>query len=257
MKVKILLFASVIYFGMVSLTMAAGVGDFITPIGNMKVAVSVEDNIIFDRDLSSSGDVTGGEVSDSNQTYAKLALGLGDNFNVYGKVGIANLEYKINWDVSRSQTLKFDYGLLWGVGSSCLHEFENNFGVGVDVQFNMWYTDGDSISGSNNPVFIDKGSLKNGELQSSLYLTYSYEADAGYTIVPYVGGYYAEFKADVDDSIKFRDDVYEYTAGDLEEDDNIGILIGTSLLVSENLSFNVEGRFISETALTVAAGWEF
>lgn len=229
----------------------------IEPLGALKPAISVEYNGVYDRDLEESGTMTGGEINASSQFYVQGALGLADWANIYARLGTANLEQKINWNNGRNQTIKYDYGLLWGVGGNALHNLGNNFGIGGDMQFNMWFTDADSISGTNSPTFTDKGSLKNYEFQTAAYFTYIYEMGAASKIVPYLGGYYSYFKANIDKSIVFQDNDTQYTADDSKGDDLFGLLVGTDVSFNENMSFKLEGRFIAETAFTAGMTYKY
>ena len=256
-KSVILMGTAVFVLGLAASCYAGSIGP-VEPLGAMKVRLDGEYNGIFDRDIDSSGAMTGGEIQESHQGYAKLAVGINDWANVYAKLGVANLEQKLNWNVPSSYTIEYEYGPLWGIGGNALHNFGNNFGIGTDVQFNMWFTDADSISGTNSPTFINKGSLKNWDFQTALYVTYTYEVGAEYKIIPYAGGYYSNFQADIDDTIRYQDSGgTQYTVGDSEAEDNLGILVGMNVQFSENMAFNLEGRFIAETAATVGASYKF
>jgi hypothetical protein len=255
---KLIVFVGIAVFAIsiVNTCHAASIGP-VEPLGPMKVAVDAEYNGIFDRDIEESGPMTGGQIEDTNQGYVQLGLGLTDWANVYARLGAANLEQKINWNNGRTQTLKYDYGFLWGVGGNALYRFGNNFGIGGDIQFDMWFTDADSISGTNSPTFTDKGSLKNWEFQTAAYLTYDYEIGVDSKITPYAGGYYSEFGADIDKAISFQDNDTAYSVGDSEGDDKFGLLAGINVAFSENISAKIEGRFIAETAATAGVSYKF
>ena len=234
---------------------AASIGPM-EPLGPMKVGIGAEYNG-FGRDLGSNGSITSGEIKSSNQGYVELALGITDWANIYGKIGMANLEQKVNWNVSINQTIKYDYGFLWGVGSNALFNIGNNFGIGGDIQLNMWFSDADSISGSNNPTFVQKGSLKNYEFQTAAYLKYDYQVNADSKITPYLGGYYSYFRSNIDKTIEFQDGTYDYLLGDMEGKDSLGILAGLNIAASQNIYFKLEGRFIAETAGSIGVFYKY
>ncbi|MEI8176855.1 MAG: hypothetical protein WCG78_08325, partial [Candidatus Omnitrophota bacterium] len=68
-------------------TFAASIGDSITPVGRHKVTFSLEDNSIFQRQITKSGTLTEFSMNNTNQVYGKLTFGLSDNINLYGKIG--------------------------------------------------------------------------------------------------------------------------------------------------------------------------
>lgn len=245
--------------GMVGTCYAASLGP-VEPLGANKCEVGVEYNSVVNRDLDKAGAVTKAEVDESNQVYAKLALGVGDYLNVYGKLGMADLNQKVTWNSdydNRSQTLGFNNGLLWGVGANGLYDLGNNVGIGGDVQLDMSFNDVDSITASNATSFSSSGSLRNTEIQASVYMTYTLQPAENFKIVPYAGGYYSYFKAAIDDAIKYADTLYEYTLRDLEGKDNFGLLLGVNVHALKNISVNVEGRLIGESAVTAGISYRF
>ena len=255
--IKIFIVAAIVFIGVDVACYAGSIGP-VEPLGPMKVEISGEYNEIFGRDLEISDDVTGDEVKSSGQGYVELALGLTDWCNAYARVGFANLKEEINWDFGRNQTIQYSNGFLWGIGSNALHDIGNNFGVGGDIQFNMWFADGDSISGTNSPTLTQKGSLMVTDFQTAAYLTYTYEHDMDYKIIPYLGGYYSRFNIHYRENTIYTDDTYIYTAeGDTKGKDNFGVLLGINIPVLKNFSYKLEGRFIAETAMSVGAKYRF
>ena len=246
--------------GLVCVSMAAvcraGGSGPVEPLGTAKFALSGEYNGVFDMDLKKNGDITGGEVEESHQGYAKLAVGVSDNVNLYARLGAANLEEKLKWNNSTSHTIKYDNGLLWGIGGNGVYDFGNNFGIGGNLQLDAWFTDADSISGDNSPTFVNKGSLNNYEFQTSLYLKYTY--NLGVKLTPYAGGYYSYFNSKIDKTIRYQDsNATTYTPGDMKNDDNFGLLAGVDIAATDKIVLNVEGRFIAETAVTGAVSYKF
>jgi len=233
----------------------------VEPLGPMKVGVGVEYNGIYSRDLdiSQSEGVADDEVKLSNQGYVELAMGITDWCNAYARLGTANMKEKINWDFGRNQTINYNNGLLWGIGSNALYNMGNNFGIGGDIQFNMWFTDGSSVSGSNSPTFTQKGSLSVTDFQTAIYLTYTYEPPGTTSkIIPYIGGYYSRFNIHWRKSTIYTDGTYIYTSeGNTRSKDDFGALVGINIPVSENFSYKLEGRFIAENAMSIGAKYKF
>jgi hypothetical protein len=245
----------VVYISMTAVCWAGGNGP-VEPLGTAKFALSGEYNNVLDMDLKKNGDVTGGEVEESYQGYAKLAVGISDNVNLYARLGAANLKEKLKWSNNTSHTIKYDNGLLWGIGGNGIYDLGNNFGIGGNLQIDAWFVDADSISGDNSPTFVDKGSLNNSEFQASLYLKYT--CDLGVKITPYAGGYYSYFDSRIDKTLKYQDtNGTIYTCGDIKNDDNFGVLLGLDVTATDKITLNIEGRFIAETAVTCGVCYKF
>ena len=258
-KLAVMVVAVLFIAGMSGICYAAGLGP-VEPLGAKKCDIGVEYNAIIDRDLDTSGGVKKGNDVESSQAYAKMIFGVGDYFNVYGKLGAADFEEKITWKSdydNRSQTLDYGSGRLWGVGGNGLYDFGNNVGVGGDVQFDMWFNEIDSVTATNVTAFSDAGSLKNYEFQASLYTTYTFTPAEDFKFIPYAGGYYSYFKSAVGDAIKYADTMYNYTLVDLEGEDSFGLLVGANVAALKNFSLNIEGRFIAETAVTAGLSYRF
>ncbi len=261
-RIVILALVGVFIMGMAKVGLAAGIGP-VEPLGAMKVEVSGEYNSILDKDIKKNGTITngnastGGEVRESTQGYAKVSMGMNDWANIYAKLGTANFEEKLKWNNGKSQTIEYEYGLLWGIGANGLYDLGNNLGIGGDIQVDMWYNDLKSLKGDDSPALINSGSIKSLEFQTAVYLTYAIEVATDLKVVPYVGGCYSYFKAAIDSTISYSDTSDTYTRGDAEGDDAFGLLAGTKIAVGKNLSVNVEGRFISETAVTAGLSYKF
>jgi len=257
---KVIIFGCLMLFiiGIVEVCQAGSIGP-IEPLGPMKVSITAEDNDIYKMNLISPGDptITDIHLKTSNQGYAELALGITEWNNVYMKFGTANLSYWINSDNGRSQVIKYNYGLMWGIGTDAFYEIVDNFGLGADVQFNTWHTNADTITGSKSTTFIQKGSLSVYDFQTAVYLAYNYHLSTD-TLTPYVGGYYSRFKVNIDKAIEFQDPNFVYVQdASMKSKDNFGLLAGLSVTATENISLKLEGRFIAENAISFGANYKF
>ena len=90
---------------------AAGIGDNLEPLGNGKISVSLTENTIFDRDYEPSGDTTKVNLDEMNETYAKVAFGLGETTNLYtilGRLNSAELNQEGLTTVIFSETFTVD-----------------------------------------------------------------------------------------------------------------------------------------------------
>jgi len=239
--------------------LAGQIGTSIPIVEKQGIGLSVggEGNFVLDRKLEKSGSMTGGKIEESNQISANVNFQPVKFFNGYLKLGTANLEEKINWDVGRSQKIKFDYGLLSAGGANLMYDFGNNFGVGWDNQLTWWHAKADSVSGDNSPSITSKGSVNNYDYQSTIYGKYTIDVGNSNLITPYLGACYSWFKSAIDKEIKIQDSTYIYTYGDTKNDDKAGIVTGVNYSCGKHLLLNLEGRFISETAVTVNASYRF
>jgi len=94
------------------------------------------------------------------------------------------------------------------------------------------------------------------EWQVALYVNQNFG-----NLSPYAGVKYSNLEADweLDGSGQLFGMEYSYKAeGDLEADDNFGVFLGTDIYIIPNqLSINIEVRFIDETAGTIGVNYRF
>ncbi|MDD4955357.1 MAG: hypothetical protein PHP17_04910, partial [Candidatus Omnitrophica bacterium] len=150
-------------------------------------------------------------------------------------------------------------GFLWGVGVNASYRFKNNFGLGIDAQFNMASNKAKSISGTSDPQFIDANApVKTYETQIAPYVSYDWKVNDKLKIMPYVGGYYSFYN--IYKGVSFFDD---RGVGYFTEDEKIrgknkmGPLVGIESLIFDRVTFTIEGRFVSETAITTSLTYRF
>jgi len=218
--------------------------------GKGKFSIGIETSMS-NRDLSFSKanwDISGykGKVKvkmeNFDQTMVKASYGLFDNFDVYAKLGISRFETKLNY--SGIETGKGIYdgnsGLIYGFGAKATHQLKNNLFVGVDLQYlsarNKWSPKGDFQGEGNNATIK--------ELQVAPYIYCKIKK-----ITPYIGIKYSNLSV----KTKWADGKYEkYSAAD-----NVGIFLGADYKLTESWALNLEGRFVDETAMSMAATYKF
>ena len=258
---NILVFIGVIVaFGYVcSGSYAASICDSVDLVGHREFVLGVENNYVFSRDIDETTSIIKGEILDSHQVYLKGTLGLSDFYDVCLKVGAANLKEDIKWTNGRRQRITYDYGLLVGVGGTWASEIDHNIGVVWDNQMIWWNTSADTITGDNNPYFNKRGSITNIELQSSLLLKYTHETKEDFKVVSYIGGAYSYYRSAKEDDTTYTDDTYGYSYEDRDGKDRIGAIVGMSCFFPkpENFILSLEGRFISEYAVTATGTYRF
>jgi hypothetical protein len=222
--------------------------DLISEEFNISFFSAIEADVLNQRDL----DNLEGEVEAGFYT-AKLGFST-DRIDIYGIIGQArDVEY--NAQVSGAN-LKYDLEneFAWGGGISVfIYEV---FGIKLfaDAKYrtieDMDY-DSVTLEGVKYSKEALTGSKKNAtweEQQVALSIAKKFEY-----FTPYIGLKYS----DVEASAKVTIEGIVYDTGNLDAGENIGAFVGCSLTPLENLSVDVEGRFMDEEAVSVALVYTF
>ena len=278
-----------------SLVSAATVGNRAETLGGAgKFALGVEYDGVFDRDLELDGgsisigaagfsesETFGGSAdgeAESNRVFLKATAGLHPQLDVYAKLGMADVDADVE-DIEFEGD--FDFG--WGLGAkACL------FGCGgsgmrimADAQYLRYEVDGDLELGGVDAdtvireLLLDEPEITNAtaSMDSETEVTeWQVAFYANWTIQqwsPYVGVKYSDIdvenETDISGTVSGTDAGVPFTDvpfsadfdADLEADDNFGIFVGTDFNINSNLSLNIEGRFIDETAGSIGLSWQF
>ncbi len=260
MKIRNLILACMIYFAMSSISIAAGIGNFIIPLGDMNVAVSAEGNFIMDKDFELSGTTTSFEYDSVSQAYGKFSLGVTEYVNVYAKVG-STIGGEIKQKFADKSTLDIETktGTLWGVGCNGSYPIVNGLSLGIDFQYNEWKCTVDEIEKSGQVGANISGKIKSEDCQLALFLSKKINLrNCQLFFIPYAGGIYSWSKSKTDDVIKYEIASASYQLSwSLDGDDSWGVVGGTDIAFGDNFAVNVEGRLIDETAFTAGASWKF
>ena len=252
-----------------TLVFAASVGDTIEPLGHLKYAITGEYNRIIDKDLegtvdndATAGTFSSAEIEAANQLYVKLAMGLTEYFNIYTKLGMSDLDLTIKETDGTIYDIETEYGLLWGGGISGAKEIYEGWNIGADVQFLTWSADIDSVKYKGEAGTSVTGELDNYEFQTAIFGYKKFDVDDMSwieTVTPYLGLVYSHFISDDSTgNIRFNVASGSIIVGeDLEGDDEIGIVGGMNMDISDNVVSNVEVRFIDETALSGTLTYRF
>jgi hypothetical protein len=254
---KILVGVALLVLGCFSFSYAAPLGP-IRPLGNKKLSVGIENDFVFNRPVKAKVDIVGGKIKKTNSDFLLFALGLADYFNIYTRLGGGNSNEQLKWDGGGEQTIKYDYGFIWGVGANAMYSFKNHFGVGFDAQFDLATNRARSISGRSTPVLLTKGPVKTYEVQLAPYVTYDLKLNDKVKIMPYLGGYYSFYN--IYKGVGFYDHAgWEYTTEDekIRNKYNLGVLGGVEMQFLKKMSVKIEGRFLSETAISTTLSYKF
>lgn len=241
------------------LSIAAGIGDSIIPMDNLQVAVSVENNLIFDKDIELPHNLSSFEYETVNQTYGKISLGVLDYINLYTKLGDSICgKIKQKYTDNSTTDIQLKDGFFWGIGGNGSCPFINNLSVGIDLQYNNWRCAVDEIEETGEIASDISGQVKNQEFQLALFIAREFDlVKDEISVTPYVGGVYNYFKSK-SDAIKYKNSSTSYERSwDSHGNDEWGVLVGTDIVSNDILVINIEGRFIEETAVTAGASWKF
>ena len=297
MKRTILVGLLMVALSLPSIGWAATVGNIAETQGALgKFSLGLEYDGVFDRDMDwKSGSVTetypGGTYTealpypgdsiddmeiDSNRIFLKGALGLHPNVDIFVKLGMASA----NWEAKHKgpgypdEKFEFDddWDFAWGIGAK-VKIFETLGGLRFmgDAQYLSYKVDGDfKIDGKDldqdileylrwfdsNATFSADSEVEIKEWQIALYVNQTFG-----NFSPYAGVKYSECDVDFEfkGSGQVSGDPYSFNIeGDAEADDNFGIFLGTDIYIIPNqLSLNVEVRFIDETAGTFGLTYRF
>lgn len=296
MKRTILVGLLMVSLSLPSIGAAATVGNIAETQGALgKFSLGLEYDGVFDRDMKyGSGSlsetdlgVTGTEslptpgdsiddmAVDSDRVFLKGTLGLHPNVDIFAKLGMAGANWEWKYKEPGEQykdEFEGDGDFAWGVGAK-VKIFETPGGLRFlgDAQYLSYKVDGDIKSAGKdveqdtledlqskdpNATFSADSETEIKEWQVALYVNQTFG-----NFSPYAGVKYSE--CDVDFEFKGSGQVegtpYSLEIeGDAEADDNIGIFLGTDIYVIPNqLSINIEGRFLDETAGTIGVNYRF
>jgi opacity protein-like surface antigen len=217
---------------------------------NIKIGFSPLFDFINERELSDdNADVEGNIFS------GKFVVSFNERMDIYTILGYAtDLECHVKIGGS---DIKYDLEdkFVWGIGfNTIIYEWEDeeicifldgNYRNIKDIDYETITVDGTVYSKSQLGSSLD---AEWEEWQISLGISKKF----GY-FTPYLGIKYSDVVA----SAKVTISGTTYDLDDTDSDKNFGIFIGTLINLTDNLSLNVQGRFIDETAVGVELSFKF
>ncbi|NQT95954.1 MAG: hypothetical protein HQ572_05830, partial [Candidatus Omnitrophica bacterium] len=260
-----------IYLIIIGLACCFCPGSYAAPVGGSNpiidgnlVAFAFEYDYIFDRDIKSS-DISTGEISEQNTFYCKLSFKPVDFLSVYTKTGIANFKLESQLNNGNVYEENYESGFYVGGGASLTYEFVPRVRATIDNQINWWRSDIDSGS---YPSSISEISGHSSAMEYQLAGILSYKIDYKSLIhpahgewphlTPYAGVKYTHLKIDVDTTAKSGSTSIPVPDG-YKNENKVGIICGADLTFESltGFSFNVEGRFLDETAISGYLNYNF
>ena len=262
---KTILWALVFVFCLPILVYGASIGGAKT-LGQGKFALGVDMDCIFNRDIkfkSASPALEEGftlgdnELRNTYRIMGRIDYGAVDNIDIYAKLGGSDFEsrgkgYLDGLEVGKEED-DGNAAFAWGVGIKGTYPFENNWLVGLDAEVVFHKNDYDAAftpDPTNNPndsADTWTGDITITEWQVAPYVAYKME-----NFTPYVGCKYSDMLLKYDWTDAWDSNTYKY-----EADKNFGVFVGLDCEIEKNFVLNIEGRFIDETAMSVAARYKF
>jgi hypothetical protein len=205
------------------------------------------------------------EVERMSQMYGKIVWGVED-YNVYANIGTADYDLDFN-DDGIMATLDLETGPYFGMGVNKLFPFKTlddlcdkcTIGWGADIQVNVFLNDIQDISRAGTTTSAD-GFFYGLDGQNSAYITCKYDIEKMETsLIPYLGVYHSWIVVGTLDDLKYNITGVDYNTNMDGAFDilSFGLLLGLDVTMSRYATFNVEGRFVGETAITTGATLRF
>ena len=165
--------------------------------------------------------------------YASIGYGLNDNWDVYFKLGVADLKSEgKDYELDSVWSINFDNDMAWGWGTRYTFLKQNKITWGAAIQMN--WLDTESLSKDRNQ-------------KKKIYSFDSYDLliSAGPTIdmggwKVYGGPFYYYLDGEYNYKLKDSGLLEYFESADLKADQNVGAFIGSVIKLSENLDWTVE-----------------
>ncbi len=256
---------AIIALAICSVANAAGIGDSIEPLGKEKGSISLINNTVLDRDYEPTGTFTKVNLDEMKETYAKITVGVSDDLNLYGILGKINFaELTADWteaSVDYITKFKMDSDFLWGMGINNVYKVEDESFIdfiGTDLHWMGWETDIDEIDLNGTSATNIKGTCEYSEIQGAMYIGKHFDFSSEISYKPYMGALYNYSKIKISPAPTYTAGGSNYThVVSIDNADKFGVALGTNVEINKSFVFNIEGRFITETAMTISGTFKF
>ena len=246
-------------------SLAAQTGGTSPVVDGSLVVLGGEYDYILDRTLKSS-DIKNGKISEESTFYAKLTFKIADFLSVYTKAGMSNL--KTEMDIPNGSKLKedYDFGFYGGAGAKISYQLMPRLRAALDNQLNFWKCDIRDVDYLSWHITSQTGHISIWEYQLAGILSYTIDHNKLISpaqgefpkLTPYLGLKYAYLK--MDSNVTAIGDGISVTAPHIRKnDDNVGIIFGLDITFDSlsGFAFNIEGRFLDETAISGYLNYSF
>jgi opacity protein-like surface antigen len=206
---------------------------------------------VFDRDLDAKLNATSADIEGQKYLF-RIGYTFFNRVEPYAKLGVSHL--RMSWNEAGSDIkLTARDGFAVGGGGKVLVFEIPDYKIRLSADGHYLYTEPGikKINVDDVTRSVSAQEFKVAEWQIAgiismeFPLSYDrYNPASVYSLIPYVGVAY--FDSDI--KAKFTYNSNEYSVGDAENKDKILLIGGLDFTSPQNMVFNVEGRFIGETA---------
>jgi len=224
---------------------------------NLGLSIACIGDFISDRDI----DVAGGEF-EMDTIFARIGLSAFDRINLYVDFGqVLDMSYACELNTTLVQVkYEYDDDFIWGIGlNGLLYRWDNGLEIGAGASYRQAEMNIEKATIDGNSydraqfALVNDGDLS--EWQAAVELAWNLDF-----FVPYVGIKYSDVEVDGDVTLA----ITQYNGSGKDAGTNVGGFVGVTLLPrldgipkSEQVSINVEARFIDENALNVGLAYKF
>ena len=214
------------------------------------LSIGAQYDSVTERELESDNE------AELNAVSAKISLDYKDRMSIYTTLGQTSDAMLTERSGSNTYKYFFEDSFVWSVGITAkLYTFED---IGLDVIGDASYRDASEmevdeldINGTrySKSQFTAGSSIEADWEEWQVALGVSKKFDQ---FTPYAGIKYSD--VDAKGRATVSGTTYDTSA---EADQNVGIFVGATVEALDGLTFDIQGRFIDETAFTLSANYKF
>ncbi len=265
---KIILISLFIFvLSLPSIGKAATVGNSAETQGGLgKYSIGIEYDSVFSRNLDDqdSNAVTNDITGNYGAVLVRGAVGVHTNVDLFLKLGMANANVTVNYPTSSSvRKVEYEGGYkfpAYGIGAKA-KLFEPMEGLRVMGDAQIFYTEVDNtikVDGKEYKTYNPSTSSYSSKSKFQEFQVALYVNQTMGQFSPYLGIKYSDLKGTVENNFTYTTGSTGSGRGDVKGDSNFGIFLGTDIYaISNQLSINVEGRFLDEIAGTLGLNYRF
>lgn len=229
-------------------------------------SVSVEYTHVFDQELEEQTTVKNLEIDESQALLARINYAFTEYHSLYVKMGMANLQSKLTTVSGTNRlpyNLKYDFGFAWAVGGQVTFPIrESGVRAHFGFQYLRWESSVDSVRVNNAAASsLSASDATVSDVGISAIASKDLVLGNGNTLTPYLGVKLSSVKVDYGTvrhaGVTVGSTTFLGFSGDVKSENHVGIIVGAEYDITEDISLNVEGRFIDETAATGSLRYRF
>jgi outer membrane protein W len=204
----------------------------------------------------------GADFENDQYYMATVTYGILDRINVFARLGMVDGGKWLDYEAGNSWKGNLDSNFVWAIGAKGkVYEFDNGLGFGLAAQY-MRYDDRKVKNWRSLDTGETAGDLGWATDDRIDYWQLDVMANAYWTIgafTPYVGAGYTYYDASFSGKWTHASSYYgwiDYDAS-FSNENNFTALIGLDVDLGMNFKANIQGTFVSSTALTIGVSYCF